>query len=105
MSNDVYGDGTVFRGVRSEDSNTPTYSWHDLARAKGVPCIVTNAMLIFEQKHIALVEKCAALEAANKDLQDWFDALKIDRAKDAADAEAWRNFKARTLVIKARKSD
>ena len=83
-----YGDGTVYRGERSADSSTPTYTWHDLAHAKGVPSLVTNAMLAFEQKHVALVEKCAALEAANRDSQAWFDALKAEQALEALELHA-----------------
>ena len=40
-----YGDGTVYRGVRSKNSKAPTYTWHALAHAKGVPSLVTNVML------------------------------------------------------------
>ena len=97
-----YGDGTVYRGERSADSSTPTYTWHDLAHAKGVPSLVTNAMLAFEQKHVALVEKCAALEAANRDLQAWFDALKADFDAQQADAELGRNMRAKLAILKTK---
>lgn len=97
-----YGDGTVYRGVRSENSGINTYTWHDLAYAKGVPSLVTNAMLAFEQKHVALVEKCAALEAANRDLQAWFDALKADFDAQQADAELGRNMREKLAILKAK---
>ena len=40
-----YGDGTVYRGERSADSAVPTYTLQELAHAKGVPSMVTSAML------------------------------------------------------------
>ena len=48
---DSYGDGNVYRGARSADSAVKTtYTIHELAHAKGVPSIVTNAMLAMGEK-------------------------------------------------------
>lgn len=95
MSGDhnMYGDGTVYRGERSKDSAAPTYTLHELAHAKGVPSMVTSAML-------ALGQDCLDAQATILELQSEIDSLLKANMELQADAEAWRNFKAKTVLMK-----
>lgn len=68
---DCYGDGTVYRGERSADSAVPTYTLHELAHAKGVPSLVTNAML-------AIGEDCAKANAKLHELEALAKRLALD---------------------------
>lgn len=68
MSGDhnMYGDGNVYRGERSKDSAVPTYTLQELACAKGVPSMVTSAMLALGQDCAAANAKLKMLKAASK---------------------------------------
>ena len=63
---DCYGDGTVYRGERSKDSAVPTYTLQELAHAKGVPIMVTNAMLAIGEDCMKANQKLHALKEASK---------------------------------------
>ena len=63
---DCYGDGTVYRGQRSADSATRTYTVEELARAKGVPEVVGSAMIAISKDCMACQEKLHALKYASK---------------------------------------
>ena len=63
---DCYGDGTVYRGERSKDSAVPTYTIQELAHAKGVPSMVTSAMLALGQDCVKANEKLRVLADASK---------------------------------------
>jgi hypothetical protein len=67
---DCYGDGTVYRGERSKDSAVPTYTLQELAYAKGVPSMVTSAMLALGQDCLDAQATIKKLEA---DVQQWRD--------------------------------
>jgi hypothetical protein len=71
---DSYGDGNVYRGARSADSAVKTtYTIHELAHAKGVPSIVTNAMLAMGEK---LAEAPTPAAQAADSVQE--DAARLD---------------------------
>ena len=63
---DSYGDGNVYRGERSADSAVTTYTVHELAHAKGVPRIVTNAMLAMGENLSEALDKLHVLESVTK---------------------------------------
>ena len=73
MSGDhnMYGDGNVYRGERSKDSDVPTYTLHELAHAKGVPSLVTSAML-------AIGEDCAKANGRLHELEALAKRLALD---------------------------
>ena len=66
----MYGDGNVYRGERSADSAVPTYTLQELAYAKGVPSMVTSAMLALGQDCLDAQATIKKLEA---DVQQWRD--------------------------------
>lgn len=68
MSGDhnMYGDGTVYRGERSKDSAVKTYTLQELAHAKGVPSMVTSAMLAIGEDCLKANEKLHNLKEASK---------------------------------------
>lgn len=68
MSGDhnMYGDGNVYRGERSADSAVPTYTLQELAHAKGVPSMVTSAMLAIGEDCMKANQKLHALKEAGK---------------------------------------
>jgi len=90
MSGDhnMYGDGTVYRGERSADSAVKTtYTIHELAHAKGVPSIVTNAMLAMGEK---LAEApTPAAQAADSVLEDAARYRWLREGNDANHGAAW----------------
>ena len=63
---DCYGDGTVYRGERSADSAVKTYTLQELAHAKGVPSMVTSAMLAIGEDCMKANQKLHALKEAGK---------------------------------------
>jgi hypothetical protein len=63
---DCYGDGTVYRGQRSANSTTKTYTVEELARAKGVPEVVGSAMIAISKDCMACQEKLHTLEHLTK---------------------------------------
>ena len=81
---DCYGDGTVYRGERSKDSAVPTYTLQELAYAKGVPSLVTSAMLALGQDCLDAQATIMKLEAEVKQWRDIHDAV----VKDADKAHA-----------------
>lgn len=70
---DCYGDGTVYRGERSKDSAVPTYTIQELAHAKGVPSMVTSAMLAIGEDCVKANEKLHALKEASKFMLEEMD--------------------------------
>ena len=62
----MYGDGNVYRGERSKDSAVQTYTLQELAYAKGVPSLVTSAMLAIGEDCVKANEKLHALKEASK---------------------------------------
>ena len=66
----MYGDGNVYRGERSKDSAVQTYTLQELAYAKGVPSLVTSAMLALGQDCLDAQATIMKLEA---DVQQWRD--------------------------------
>lgn len=83
MSGDhnMYGDGTVYRGGRSKDSAVPTYTAHELAHAKGVPSLVTSAMLALNEKCAEALDKLYVLEALTKRLALDLECVLLNRDK------------------------
>ena len=68
---DCYGDGTIFGGVRSTDPSVKTtYTMYDLAYAKGVPSVVSNAIIAISEDCVKANEKLHALKEASKLLLD-----------------------------------
>lgn len=80
MSGDhnMYGDGTVYRGERSKDSAVPTYTLQELAYAKGVPSMVTSAMLALEDKLAYALDQLAVLEPLAKRMALDLECLTLD---------------------------
>ena len=62
----MYVDGNVYRGERSADSAVRTYTLQELAYAKGVPSMVTSAMLAIGEDCVKANEKLHALKEASK---------------------------------------
>ena len=81
---DCYGDGTVYRGERSADSAVKTYTIQELAYAKGVPSMVTSAMLALGQDCLDAQATIMKLEADVQQWRDIHDAV----VKDADKAHA-----------------
>lgn len=75
---DCYGDGTVYRGERSKDSAVPTYTVHELAHAKGVPSMVTSAMLALQDKLSYALDQLAVLEPLAKRMALDLECLTLD---------------------------
>ena len=86
MSGDhnMYGDGTVYRGERSKDSAVQTYTLRELAYAKGVPILVTSAMLALGQDCLDAQATIMKLKADVQQWRDMHDAV----VKDADKAHA-----------------
>ena len=80
MSGDhnLYGEGAVYHGVRSSDSNVQTYSVQELAHAKGVPGMVTSAMLALETKLVEALEKLHVLECVANRLSIDLECMTLD---------------------------
>jgi hypothetical protein len=80
MSGDhnMYGDGTVYRGERSKDSAVPTYTLQELAHAKGVPSMVTSAMLALQDKLSYALDQLAVLEPLAKRMALDLECLTLD---------------------------
>lgn len=74
----MYGDGTVYRGERSKDSAVPTYTVHDLAHAKGVPSVVTGAMLALQDRLSYALDQLAVLEPLTKRMALDLECLTLD---------------------------
>ena len=74
----MYGDGNVYRGERSKDSAVPTYTVHELAHAKGVPSLVTSAMLALQDKLAEALDKLAVLEPLTKRMALDLECLTLD---------------------------
>lgn len=83
MSGDhnMYGYDTVYRGDRSKDSAVPTYTVHELAHAKGVPSLVTSAMLALNEKCTEALDKLYVLEALTKRLALDLECVLLNRDK------------------------
>lgn len=75
---DCYGDGTVYRGERSADSAVKTYTLQELAYAKGVPSMVTSAMLAIGEDCVRANEKLHALESLAKRMALDLECLTLD---------------------------
>ena len=75
---DSYGDGNVYRGERSADSAATTYTVHELAHAKGVPRLVTNAMLAMSEKLAEALDKLHVLEEVAKRLSIDLECMTLD---------------------------
>lgn len=75
---DCYGDGTVYRGERSKDSAVPTYTVQELAHAKGVPSMVTSAMLALQNKLSYALDQLAVLEPLTKRMALDLECLTLD---------------------------
>lgn len=75
---DCYGDGTVYRGERSADSVVPTYTIQELAYAKGVPSMVTSAMLALQDKLSYALDQLAVLEPLAKRMALDLECLTLD---------------------------
>jgi hypothetical protein len=75
---DSYGDGNVYRGERSADSAVTTYTVHELAHAKGVPSLVTNAMLAMSEKLAEALDKLHVLEEVAKRLSIDLECMTLD---------------------------
>ena len=75
---DCYGDGTVYRGERSADSAVKTYTLQELAHAKGVPSMVTSAMLAIGEDCVRANEKLHALECLAKRMALDLECLTLD---------------------------
>ena len=74
----MYGDGTVYRGERSKDSAVPTYTLQELAHAKGVPSMVTSAMLALQDKLSYALDQLAVLEPLAKRMALDLECLTLD---------------------------
>ncbi len=74
----MYGDGTVYRGERSADSAVPTYTLQELAHAKGVPSMVTSAMLALQDKLSYALDQLAVLEPLAKRMALDLECLTLD---------------------------
>ena len=83
MSGDhnMYGDGTIYHGERSADSETKTYTLQELAYAKGVPSMVTSAMLALGQDCLDAQATIMKLEADVQQWRDMHDAVVADADK------------------------
>lgn len=75
---DSYGDGNVYRGERSADSAVTTYTVHELAHAKGVPRLVTNAMLAMSEKLAEALDKLHVLEEVANRLSIDLECMTLD---------------------------
>lgn len=75
---DCYGDGNVYRGERSADSAVPTYTLQELAHAKGVPSMVTSAMLAIGEDCMKANQKLDALESLAKRMALDLECLTLD---------------------------
>ena len=75
---DCYGDGTVYRGERSKDSAVPTYTLQELAYAKGVPSMVTSAMLALQEKLAYALDQLYVLEPLTKRMALDLECLTLD---------------------------
>ena len=75
---DCYGDGNVFCGERSKDSAVKTYTIHELANAKGVPSMVTSAMLALQEKLAYALDQLAILEPLAKRMALDIECLTLD---------------------------
>lgn len=75
---DCYGDGTVYRGERSADSAVKTYTLQELAYAKGVPSMVTSAMLAIGEDCMKANQKLHALESLAKRMALDLECLTLD---------------------------
>ena len=75
---DSYGDGNVYRGERSADSAVTTYTVHELAHAKGVPRLVTSAMLAMSEKLAEALDKLHVLEEVAKRLSIDLECMTLD---------------------------
>lgn len=75
---DCYGDGTVYRGERSKDSAVKTYTLQELAYAKGVPSLVTSAMLALQDKLSYALDQLAVLEPLAKRMALDLECLTLD---------------------------
>lgn len=75
---DCYGDGTFYRGERSKDSAVPTYTLQELAHAKGVPSMVTSAMLALQDKLSYALDQLAVLEPLAKRMALDLECLTLD---------------------------
>lgn len=75
---DSYGDGNVYRGERSADGAVTTYTVHELAHAKGVPRLVTNAMLAMSEKLAEALDKLHVLEEVANRLSIDLECMTLD---------------------------
>ena len=80
-NHNMYGDGTIYRGERSADSETKTYTLQELAYAKGVPSMVTSAMLALGQDCLDAQATIMKLEADVQQWRDMHDAVVADADK------------------------
>lgn len=68
----------ITSGERSADSAVTTYTVHELAHAKGVPRIVTNAMLAMSEKLAEALDKLHVLEEVAKRLSIDLECMTLD---------------------------
>ena len=80
MSGDhnMYGGGTVYLGERSKDSAVQTYTIQELAYAKGVPSMVTSAMLALQDKLAYALDQLAVLDPLTKRMALDLECLTLD---------------------------
>ena len=87
-----YGDGTVFRGVRSADSSLITNDCEDYLKRIIDETVAENEVLVKEIASLrsqldATKGYLAQAERMIDDQKGWLAEAKVSRAKDALDAE------------------